>query len=369
MKLSGEFNGVEVGLLSTRMGSTDTIDAQTLSVARASVDVLDNSRLGFIATNGDPTGNTENSLIGTDFIYRDNQFMGGGRFQATLFYQMAMSSLGDDDSFGVVLDYPNDKWGWHASFREVGENFRPALGFVNRPGIRQYTGNWHRRFRPSDSWIQSWQYGTGHSYTTDFDGTLESRKNSLNFRLVNRASDEFEVKASEEYEYVKSTFFLPNSIAVPPGEYSNNGLYARVRSSFTRAYGTLSDIEYQEYYGGDRLKLNMRVNYRPSRYTTFEVGLERDDISVPNGDVTVEIYSLNNILNFTPEISVDTQIQYDNISEGMSLFSRMRWEVRPETEVFLSFGHGAIIDYDTFPRDFESVQSQFVLRFGNRFQF
>ncbi|MAP94350.1 MAG: hypothetical protein CMK07_05305 [Ponticaulis sp.] len=369
VKLSGEYNGVEVGMLSARMGSTDTIDAQTLSVARVSMDVLDNSRLGVIATNGDPTGATENTLVGTDFIYRDNQFMGGGLFQATLFYQMAMSSLGDDDSYGVMLDYPNDKWGWNVAVREVGKDFRPALGFVNRPGIREYKGRWHRRFRPSDGWIQTWQYGTHHNYTTGLDDRLQSRSNSLNFRLTNRQSDEFELRLAEEYENVQSLFFLPKSVPVTVGEYSNDGVFARVRSSFARPYGTNSEIEYQKYFGGDRLRMKLNANYRPSRFTTIQVEYEHDNISVPSGDVTVQIYSVENILNFSPRVSVNTQVQYDNISEGFSLFSRMRWEVRPETEVFLSFGHGAIIDYDTFPRDFESVQSQFVLRFGNRFQF
>ena len=83
----------------------------------------------------------------------------------------------------------------------------------------------------------------------------------------------------------------------------------------------------------------------------------------------VQIYSLENVINVNPNISLATQAQYDNISDGFSWFSRVRWEVRPETEVFLSFGHGAIINYEEFPRDFESVQTQFVLRFGNRFQF
>ena len=168
---------------------------------------------------------------------------------------------------------------------------------------------------------------------------------------------------------MKTTFFLPKGVAVTPGTYSANGVYGMLRSSFSRPYGTNSTFEYEEYFGGERLKTKLNGSIRPSRYWNMEVTWERDDISVPAGDVTVNIYSLQNIINLSSDISVNTQAQYDNISEGFSWFSRMRWEIRPETEVFLSFGHGAIINYDDFPRDFQSVQTQFVLRFGNRFQF
>jgi hypothetical protein len=369
LKLSGEYNGVELGLLSTRMGSTDTIDSQTLSVARASVDVLKNSRLGVIATNGDPTGTTDNSLIGSDFIYRDRSFMGGGLMQATAFYMRTITPDIEDDSFGLKFSYPNDKWGWNVSFREIGEDYRPALGFVNRPGTRDPSASWHRGYRPVGSWLQDWNYGTSHRYITDLGGRLQTQENAINLEYTLRTSDLIKSKLFENQEIVLNPFTLPDGVTVPAGEYRNNGIYGYFRSSFTRPYGTESSITIQDYFGGTRIKTELEGSLRPSRYWSIKAGYDRDDISVPAGDVTVEIYSVENVLNLSPKISVATQAQYDNISDGFSLFSRMRWEIRPETEVFLSFGHGAIIDYDDFPRDFRSVQSQFVLRFGNRFQF
>ncbi len=369
IKLSGELNGVEVGLLTTRMGSAANIEEQTLSVGRVSIDVLDNSRLGFIATNGDPRGLTDNTVLGTDFIYRDRNFMGGGLLQATAFYLRSQSDDVEDDSYGVLVQYPNDKWGWNASFREIGEDYRPALGFVNRPGTQDSRAGWHRRFRQTDSWLQYWQVGTEHNYITDLDGNLETRRNQFNFEFVNSATDEFKFSVFENLEVVNTPFSLPRGIIIPAGEYHNDGASASIRSSFTRPYGTNSEIRVQDYFGGERVKVKLATNFQPSPYWSLKLEYDRDQISVPNGDVTVQVYSVENVINLSPDISVNTQVQYDNISEGMSIFSRLRWEVRPETEVFVSLGHGAVVDYDEFPREFESVQSQFVVRFGNRFQF
>ena len=41
-----------------------------------------------------------------------------------------------DWSYGFSAHYPNDRFNAQVSFRDVQENFRPALGFVQRDNIR-----------------------------------------------------------------------------------------------------------------------------------------------------------------------------------------------------------------------------------------
>jgi hypothetical protein len=368
-KLSGELAGFDVGVLSARMGDVGNIDAQTLSVARITRNIGAQSRLGFIMTNGDPTGATDNTVAGVDYLYRDPSFLGGGYLQADLFYQRSMTSSEDDDSFGIRVDYPNDKWNWTIAARQIGEDFRPVLGFVNRPGTRDYSGQWRRRYRPADSFFKWYQFGSDNQLITDLDGEVETRKNTLAFEFQNQATDEFKFYAYENREVVKAPFLLPDNIIVPAGEYQNNGVKFALTSSWLRTWGVEADIEYKDFFGGDNFNFMVTSTMHPSRYLTLKASYDREAISLPSGDVTIHIASLENIVSFSPDISVATEMQYDNISEAFSLFSRARWEVRPQTELFLSFGHGAIIQSETFPRDFESVQSQLVFRFGNRFQF
>ncbi|MGB1069826.1 MAG: hypothetical protein ACPG07_07810, partial [Henriciella sp.] len=95
----------------------------------------------------------------------------------------------------------------------------------------------------------------------------------------------------------------------------------------------------------------------------------RTDINVPGGDVSVQVGSVDAVVNLSPKLSISTQTQYDNISNSLSFFGRMRWEVRPETEIFLSVGHGAIIDDSDFGRNFRSIQSQAIFRLSNTYRF
>ena len=58
------------------------------------------------------------------------------------------------------------------------------------------------------------------------------------------------------------------------------------------------------------------------------------------GDVEIQIFALNLTLNFTPDMQLKTQAQYDNISEGFGMSARYRWEFAPGSELFVALGEG-----------------------------
>lgn len=107
---------------------------------------------------------------------------------------------------------------------------------------------------------------------------------------------------------------------------------------------------------------------RPSKY--FELSASHDfiEFDLPSGAVGIHIASVNSTIAFSPDMSIRTEVQYDNISEAFTFFSRFSWEPVPEHEIFLSFGHTALIDADTFPRDFHSLGSSLALRLGHTFR-
>ena len=87
-------------------------------------------------------GGARTRLAGADFQFRDSNFLPGKILQSDFFYQRSFSDTkGDDNSFGVAVNYPNEPLGLDTRFKQVGTNFFPALGFVNRTGIRQFDGH------------------------------------------------------------------------------------------------------------------------------------------------------------------------------------------------------------------------------------
>ncbi|HMB74368.1 MAG TPA: sugar-binding protein, partial [Gammaproteobacteria bacterium] len=69
-KLCGRVGRWNIGALAIRQGEFEDVEATDVFVGRVAANVLSESAVGIIVTDGDPRSNAENSLIGADFRYR-----------------------------------------------------------------------------------------------------------------------------------------------------------------------------------------------------------------------------------------------------------------------------------------------------------
>ena len=89
-------------------------------------------------------------------------------------------------------------------------------------------------------------------------------------------------------------------------------------------------------------------------------------IRLPGGNVDIHIFSLNGILNFTPDMQFAMQAQYDTVSQGFGFLGRYRWEFRPGSEIFISYGQTA----DVLPGSRFQIQgTQLSFRISHTLQF
>ena len=66
-------------------------------------------------------------------------------------------------------------------------------------------------------------------------------------------------------------------------------------------------------------------------------------IDLPTGYVAIHILSASGGVNFTPDMQILVQAQFDNISRNLGFSARYRWEYEPGNELFVSFGQDALI--------------------------
>ena len=147
-KVSGRIGRFDVGTLAVRQqayentfgGTTTTVDATTAFVGRVAANVLGESSVGMIVTQGDTSSNLDNSVVGVDFRYLDSQLIGGRALQGDAWFQQSDSEnlQGDDTAWGLGMSLPsNTGLSGEVGLSRIEENFNPALGFVRRRGIDQ----------------------------------------------------------------------------------------------------------------------------------------------------------------------------------------------------------------------------------------
>ncbi|HLF10483.1 MAG TPA: carbohydrate binding family 9 domain-containing protein, partial [Gammaproteobacteria bacterium] len=157
-KVSGRVGRWEIGALSIHEDENAGVDAATLSVVRAKAGIGAESTLGMIATNGDPLSNRDNSLAGVDFLYRNSRLPGGRTLEAGAWYQQSDTEdlVGEDSAAGIGLSIPsNARFRGGIAVKEFQANFNPALGFISRRGVRDYSGHIAYTHRPPEGYWQS----------------------------------------------------------------------------------------------------------------------------------------------------------------------------------------------------------------------
>lgn len=365
-KLSGNYEGFDIGALAVRTNGAGTVGGQVLSAARLSMPILDHSKMGLIFTNGDPTGATRNSVAGGDFQFRDPDFLPGKELQADAFYERSFSSaVGDDDSFGLELNFPNEPWYGNFRFKDVGANFDPALGFVSRPGIREYTGNVVRRIRPTDSVMRWYETGVWYDVVTGLNNATQSSFEGTWAATYLQRGDFALIETWNDFEKVPAPFTLPHGVVVPAADYDWQVFHGHFETATDRWISGILDVQCCGFYGGHLLQTNITVNIRPDDTFTFSGQHIMEQISLPTGHVNIHIASIDAAMNFTPDMQFRLQMQYDNISHNLGYSARYRWEFDPGSELLITAGDDATVsNLGTY----ESHLSQVAVRIGHTFR-
>lgn len=367
-KVSGKAGPINMGLITTRTGSRDDIDGQTLSAARFAIDVLEESKAGVIVTNGDPTGETKNTVAGADFQYRNSTLIGEGLTTVNFAYLRSLTD-GEQGSYGGVRSlYEGDRWRGGVRFDHVGENYSPKLGFTNRTGINRYRGSARRRWRPDDSFIRRIDAGGFVNVFTDLGGDVLDRFVGGFANAENDAGDRAGIEYRNGYLNIREPFDIAGELPVVADEYNFNEYEFFVETSEARVVSFGAGFEWGGAFGGDFYEVGASIALRPSRFFRLEGDYGFTQFDLPGGKLGIHIASIENTIAFTPDMTLKTDFQYDNISESFSVFSRFSWEPKPTQEVFLAFGHGALIEREDFPRNYRSQGSSISLRLGHTFR-
>jgi len=275
------------------------------------------------------------------------------------------TAAGNDDSSAVSLNFPNEPWSGDFLFKQIGSDFTPALGFVNRTAIRQYVATVTRLNRYRNTYLNTLEFGTNLEFVTDLHNVMESRAGDALVRARSRAGDQITLRVVNSFENVPVPFELPRAVPVLVGRYNWTNVNVGVRSFNGRVLSLQADMTCCRFYNGDALVSRLNVIFRPSTHFEINVGHEANAIDLPTGAVDIHLGTADGVINFTPVMQIALQAQYDNISENLAFSGRYRWEYHPGNELFIGLGQSALVSN----RGFIGQVTQATIRLGHTFRF
>ncbi len=348
LKLTGRLGRTRFGAVTVQLPPQMGIDRTGLSIIRVQRDILAESAVGIIATHGDPRDLASNSLVGTDFQYYKSDFRGSNIVSGNAFFMRSFTSgAGDDEEmFGANLTYPNDRYNAAIGFTQIGDDFYPAVGFLNRWGIRQYDADFRYRVRPS-RFLRTVDSGFQTEVVTNRSNDLESAVLTFNvLELANNPGDKIRFSYTyDEERLLREPFEVDPGVVIPLGDYGFSRYGIRAETANSRPVSGIVEVILGKFYDGDLRQANATLELRPSRYLYLALQYEQNDGRLGVGDFTQRLARIRFNLAFTPEISWTNVVQYDSVTDTVGLNSIFRWEIEPGREFFV------VANYHGFQED------------------
>ena len=356
IKLTGTVGRTDVGLLDVRTGdlrilSEEIVSEKNFLVGRVKRNLFQQSYVGAIFTDGHPAQGQSGQTYGADMRLATSRFLGRPNNLVVNAYGARSVNEGvssRDWSYGFSAHYPNDKFNAQVAFREIQENFKPALGFVQRDNVRMlrlaasynprpkdflnvlqmFHDVYYTRFTRLDyGQVESWDL-----YVTLLDWHLKSGDNLHGMFDFNPT-----------YERLFEPFEISPGVFLLPGEYRFTRFRSNLLSTATkrRLSGSIN-LTYGNYWSGEAEQVTTSLTYKlPPRFT-ISVSTNQTFARLPEGHFIARIFTSNISFAVSPSLSLSNLVQYDNRSRNLGWQSRVRWTLQPGNDLFFAFNQGWI---------------------------
>lgn len=379
-KITGRVGRFNIGALTVRQDqSAGRIDGNPVIfpqdnavVARVSANILEESAIGLIATEGDPRSNAENSLEGVDFTFRNTRLPGGRTIATHIWAQQSETQglQGEDRAYGMRIQSPNEEgWRGNLQFSHIEENFNPGLGFVNNPGIDQINFGTEHVWRRSGGFLRSVLTGVNFEkadYIAD-DGLQSKRRTLRLLEIETQLGDELQIRHHWKDEMLIEPFEIADNVVIPINAYTFRDFSIDLETADNRRVWGNLNYRIGPFFGGDRVQTGVGISWRPSRRVFASLSYETNDIHLPQGNFITRLAQYRAEFVVSPKLSWVTLIQYDNVSEVVGLNSRIHWFPEPGREAFVVFNHNAQdLDRDN---NFDSIGADVSIKYNYTFRF
>jgi hypothetical protein len=331
-RYTGKAGGVNVGLLDMQTEQVGTRSANNFSAARVSKDLPNRSNVGAIAVNRQGTGD----LAGDDNWNRtfgvDGRYGIGETTTLTGFAARTQTpgASGREHAFSGAFDFKTRKYESQLSYTEVGDDFDPQVGFLERTdGYRQVQTGLRRHIRTASlakHGLREWEPHMSYESYWGFDGLHESALLHLDSRLdFENGYSLGSTALNVQWEGLRKPFEVYPGVVVPAGEYRSPYFLSTSSTDRRKWISASMNLNAGGFLSGTQISLAPSLNIREEGRLTSSLRWTRNDISLPQGDFVTNLVTARLTYNFSTQINASTLIQYNDRTRRWSTNLRFNW--------------------------------------------
>lgn len=353
LKLLGNTGNWTLGMLDTQMAGTDVSDGTNLFAGRAVYNVDSQWRVGTLVTHGDPLGQTHNTLTSFDSTWSTSTFQGDKNLNLAGWAARSSGNelpAGTPDGYGFDAEYPNDLWYADLSYNLFGDALDPKLGFIQRPGTKQLNlvTNWQPRPAADGplGWVRQFVTGDTWYYVTGLDNKMQSNHWHITLaQFTTQSGWVWKLQPIIEDDVLATPYAILPSVTFPAGRYHSTTYALAVNSPSANGFAFDWYSQNGQVYDGHYQALFPTLIWATSG-GHFNVNLEPGWLWVqsPHGNGALRTASLFLNYSFTPNLTLSTLTQYDNVSHNGSENAVLQWYIRPNQIFYAVWNHGSTLN-------------------------
>lgn len=357
VKLAGKAGRFDVGVLSAHTGETGFTSSKDFLVTRVKRNILNQSYVGMIYTEGDPDpgiAGESSRTFGADLLLGTSDFLGTGRNFTVEGFAIGVDDpviSNDSGSYRLAVNYPNDLWNLGGEWLRTERNFDPALGFVQRPDTTRTDVRIEFAPRPASFFDVRQML---HQFNVVRHTRIESGETeswSIFFVPLNwtwNSGDRFELSMRNQFERLFEPLEI-SGVTLDAGDYRYDRFRLEFFSSDNRPWKVEATWWFGTYWSGRANELSGLVQYKLAPRLDIAGTWDLTFARLPEGNFAARIFTFRADYSVSPFLTFFNLVQYDNDSNNLGWQSRVRWILEPGNELFLVFDQGWV--HETIPGD------------------
>ncbi len=338
-RLSGRALGLNVGLLHIQTDELEGVQGRNAySAVRIAKEGPSRSRIGgiFLNRDGRDLSDDHNRTYAVD-----GQIGVGDAITFTGFLARTETPGWDgrDHAFHFNAAYETRAGRGFVTYREIGKDFNPEMGFIPRLGYRTWDALLLKYYRPeSVSWLREIRPHLHYTVYNDIDtGFQESEKIHVDMHFEFEDGALFSPAMNYVTEGLEEPFEIAEGVVLQPGTYSGWEGAWRFNTNLSAPLSVQADLDFGSFLTGTRRGITTTVTARRGSSLSTALRVSYFDVKLPEGEFTRTLLGLRLGYFFTPRIYLRSLVQYSDSEEIWSANVRFGWLNTAGTGLFLVY--------------------------------
>jgi hypothetical protein len=363
-KVTGRIGAYNVGFLQVqtrKLGEASSpfrIPRDQFTVLRVKRDVLKRSYVGAIFVNRQGStsvgGPSYSRVAGVD-----SEFNLTDHYKVTAFW-MGSATPGVHSSYGssrLQSNFENSLYRFITVYEDVGSNFNPEVGFIERNAIHEYFGQFAYKPRPKFiPHVQQMEFETQIEYYTDRHNKLATRQAELSWDTIFKNSSELFFRPIEAVnDVLTEPFEIRPGIKIPVGAYQFNRPRVSFTSDLSKKIIFTAREKWGKFYTGTRYETSGGITWRPNAHLLVDLQESYNKVHLRQGDFNTSLFTGRFNYNFSRKLLTSAFVQLNSAARLSLINVRLRYIYRPNSDFFIIYNQstGAGLERPSYSLQFK----------------